>query len=622
MKIRRIKIRNFRGIRKANIEFGKFTLLIGENNVGKTTILEALDLALGPERLSGYDPITEHDFYESLYTPPAGEDNSNEDQETPAETNRTISIEVILDDLTKDERGVFGYHMVDIDPGSGDLLEGRAVDENYGLRVVFHGAYDPEEDEFVAQTFFAGPGQPDPDEGARVTKRHKRRIGFLYLRSLRTARRAASLQRGSLLDILLRIREARPKVWENILRRLRNLGASLAEDKEFSDALADVEGYLLRYLPHYKGTELQSELHVGRLTREHLRNIMVYFLESRAADHVIPYDRMGTGVTNLLVLALLSAIAETKKKGTQNVIFAMEEPETALPPYTQRRIVHELKRQANQVLMTTHSPFVAEEFLTDNILILQAVTGEALKTTAVQEEGEVRLKNLRREFRLKYAEGLFARGVLIVEGVSDALVIPEVDALLEKHDEDTDSKETGDDNAEVEELSPSARYLPLTLSGVVIIRAEGDNGIPQVARFFQSLGVRTFAVADARRKADDDLKKEIESTTEGPLFLPERSMEEFLAANVPVARIQEFLRHVFARSDYPENNPLPEDSAPDESWRMRLQHVLEKRKSEGYAAEVVSRLDPDELPQLLADFLNKISQRMREPSPVSDSGAQ
>lgn len=50
----------------------------------------------------------------------------------------------------------------------------------------------------------------------------------------------------------------------------------------------------------------------------------------------MPFGRLGTGSINLLVFALLTFIAELKEK--QSVIFAMEEPEIALPPHTQRRL--------------------------------------------------------------------------------------------------------------------------------------------------------------------------------------------------------------------------------------------------------------------------------------------
>jgi putative ATP-dependent endonuclease of OLD family len=63
---------------------------------------------------------------------------------------------------------------------------------------------------------------------------------------------------------------------------------------------------------------------------------------------------------------MLSQIAADK----QNVIFAMEEPETAIPPYAQKRIIHEIRKLAAQSIFTSHSPYVLEEFGLDETVIL------------------------------------------------------------------------------------------------------------------------------------------------------------------------------------------------------------------------------------------------------------
>ena len=65
MKITKINIENFRGIKCASLLLPKHGVLIGDNNTGKTTILEALDLVLGPDRLNRIPVIDEHDFYQS-----------------------------------------------------------------------------------------------------------------------------------------------------------------------------------------------------------------------------------------------------------------------------------------------------------------------------------------------------------------------------------------------------------------------------------------------------------------------------------------------------------------------------------------------------------------------------
>ena len=52
MKISQVTIQNFRGIGSASLLFPDHVLLIGDNNTGKSTVLEAIDLVLGPDRLS------------------------------------------------------------------------------------------------------------------------------------------------------------------------------------------------------------------------------------------------------------------------------------------------------------------------------------------------------------------------------------------------------------------------------------------------------------------------------------------------------------------------------------------------------------------------------------------
>jgi predicted ATP-dependent endonuclease of OLD family len=67
MLIAELDIKNFRGIRAGRVRFGTFTVLIGANNSGKTTITEALALLFGRDRL--VRTLTEHDFSGSVPEP-------------------------------------------------------------------------------------------------------------------------------------------------------------------------------------------------------------------------------------------------------------------------------------------------------------------------------------------------------------------------------------------------------------------------------------------------------------------------------------------------------------------------------------------------------------------------
>src|SRR5258705_3839092 len=60
MHIVRLKISRFRGVCSADLTLGRHVVLVGPNNSGKTTIIEALALLFGRDRL--IRELTEHDF--------------------------------------------------------------------------------------------------------------------------------------------------------------------------------------------------------------------------------------------------------------------------------------------------------------------------------------------------------------------------------------------------------------------------------------------------------------------------------------------------------------------------------------------------------------------------------
>ncbi|MFG9846376.1 AAA family ATPase [Pseudomonas aeruginosa] len=52
MQIAKVKVEKFRGIESGIVTLSGHSVFLGDNNVGKSTLLEAIDLVLGPERLS------------------------------------------------------------------------------------------------------------------------------------------------------------------------------------------------------------------------------------------------------------------------------------------------------------------------------------------------------------------------------------------------------------------------------------------------------------------------------------------------------------------------------------------------------------------------------------------
>jgi len=121
---------------------------------------------------------------------------------------------------------------------------------------------------------------------------------------------------------------------------------------------------------------------VSDLTRENLRKYLSVFMctgmECESGKYAAPFQHQGTGTINTLVLAMLSMIADLKA----DVIFAMEEPEIAIPPHTQKQIIHSVRQRSSQAIFTSHSPYVLEEFNPSHIIVFKRVGGSLSGTSA------------------------------------------------------------------------------------------------------------------------------------------------------------------------------------------------------------------------------------------------
>ncbi|WP_246688801.1 AAA family ATPase [Mesorhizobium sp. M4B.F.Ca.ET.143.01.1.1] len=198
MRIRRVVIENFRGVSSGVVDLPGHTLLVGDNNAGKSTVCEALELALGTERLFRRPIVDEHDFHNGEYLHDG----------KPV----VIRIEVILLGLPEEtQRKLFSKTrpwseskggFVDVQGVKPSDLDGDDIER--ALPVVFMGWYDRKLDDFDARTYFAHPptGKLEeeaerPGDGLEAFGREwKQKCGFIYLRTLRTGRRALSLERG------------------------------------------------------------------------------------------------------------------------------------------------------------------------------------------------------------------------------------------------------------------------------------------------------------------------------------------------------------------------------------------------------------------------------------------
>ncbi len=600
MKVRRLEIENFRSVASGTISFSDNTLLVGGNNIGKSTVCEALDLALGPERLSRRPIVDEHDFYCGKYVNDAGE---------PV----LIRIRVILIDLSEEATIRFANHLrlwndvseefIDEQPDGADKTDADGV--LWALPILFEARYDRDEDDFLAETFFDHPAfvEDIDDElpevlgrGRTVFRRaHKQFCGYVYLRALRTGSRALGLQRGSLLDTILRLGgEGAPEMWFDTLKKLRQLDPAVGDIEQLKAVRTEIRGRMGNFVDLAPGDD-SAAFFASDLTRDHLREVVRLFIATSPSDHLVPFSRQGTGSINLLVFALLTLIAE--RKGSNSVIFAMEEPEIALPPHTQRRVTKFVRTEMGQTIVTSHSPYVIEHFEPEDIVMLNRHDGGRLIGTR-PDLVELKPKAYRAQ-RRQFAEAILARAVIVVEGSTEAVLLPIASALLEK----------GLDG-----------YTHFDLAGVSIFVAEGDDDVPRWGPAFKALDKRVFGFRDKQRGTPST-----ETQTQLDAFdkfweSPQSGIEQLLVRQTSATVHRRFLKSVALRADYPTKLKAYDDTLTNLEVAKLACQVLKARKGEGYAYGVLF-LDECEtvgdLPEFLRTVLIEIDNALRPSEYVS-----
>lgn len=612
MKISRLALENFRGIRTAELLFPDHVVLIGDNNTGKSTILEAIDLVLGPDRLRRSPPIDEHDFYVGRYVSVSATAEPPEELEEPVESGAAemvaedaepteepvqetqescqpkivqIKIEATITGLSDEQKARFRDYIEWWNTETGSFytapeVEGVDADEIVeALRVTFIGEYEFDEDDFGGNTYFAR----SLEEGGTpqiFRKRDKQFCGFLYLRSLRTGSRALSLERGSLLDIILRLKEIRPQMWESTISGLASFDVASAPELGITGVLQSINTALNKYVPKEWGVE--PHLRVSALTREHLRKVITAFVATGDSSHAAPYFRQGTGTINLLVLAMLSQIAQDK----QNVIFAMEEPETAIPPYAQKRIVHEIRNLSAQALFTSHSPYVLEEFGLDETLVLSR-SGEGILTqAAVNLPGSVKHKRYRQEFRTRFCEGLLSRRILLAEGATEATAFPVAARRLA-------------------ELDPS-KYSSLEALGICTIDAGTESQLADLGKLYRGLGKTIYAVCDNQTAANEAA---IRAQVDELFMHAEKGIEDLVLKNTTAAALKRFAdllvwpQHLAAKYPDPKANVV---NAVGEYFGWA--------KGKWGIADFLAQCNEDEIPEWMRETCIRIRELSQSPS--------
>ncbi|MDN4986408.1 AAA family ATPase [Bradyrhizobium arachidis] len=410
MRISLLEIKNFRGIKQGQLQFRGHTVIIGPNNSCKTTIIEALALVLGRDRL--IRTLTEHDFFESTPQP-----------------NTRISITATVtgfepEDFTQhpdwfgDRRAVPAW----FDPDNGRVLPEQAnARQLLACQMVFAARFNAETLEVETVRYFNDSEDRDvfeEDNFVSVPPKLIRDVGFFLVPASRSWDRMLSFS-SELFRRVIRMADGLPATTVLDERdKLRRPAPKLEDDTRLAPVVAEVDAEMARLF----GRDIPLRLRITATDSASVLEAITPHFQT-GGQLPVPAKRQGSGLVSLQSLFLLLHFGQRRIADGESFFMALEEPELHLPPAVQRRVLARLQALSTQTIVTTHSPLVAGYCDATSLLIVRNNEGildvRPMLAKPLEQEATNAVRRLFQINRVETAAAMMNDYVLVPEGRLD-----------------------------------------------------------------------------------------------------------------------------------------------------------------------------------------------------------